>query len=221
MAASFFNTTRGFRLVNAALLLLAGSAVVAGACSFSNTPAVDSATLWTDTVKHGDLAIERRGAGQILDTESGELYAQLRIPESQSLDLEIGQPATLDLRVAEVPARVVELGDRIVQGVRLVRLEFTEGAPEQALPGMSIDGTIEVGTIADTLYVGKPAYGQSNARIGIFKLVDGGRYAERVEVQTGRSSVNLIEILSGLEEGDQIILSDMSRFDAAGRLALR
>ncbi|MGD8817458.1 MAG: hypothetical protein PVJ51_09735, partial [Acidobacteriota bacterium] len=182
---------------------------------------VDSATIWIDTVRRGDLAIERRGAGQILDTESGELYAQLRIPESQSLDLEIGQPATLDLHVAQVPARVVELGDRIDQGVRLVRLEFTEGAPEQALPGMSIDGTIQVGTIADALYVGKPAYGQSNARIGIFKLVDGDRYAERVEVQTGRSSVNLIEIRSGLEEGDKIILSDMSRFDTAGRLALR
>jgi len=221
MATSFFNTTRGFRLVNAALLLLAGSAVVAGACSFSNTPAVDSATIWIDTVKRGDLTLERRGAGQLLDTDSGELYAQLRIPESQSLDLEIGQPATIDLRVGVVPARVVELGDRIIQGVRLVRLEFTGEVPEQALPGMSIDGTIEVGVIENALFVGKPAYGQSNSRVALFKIDDSGRFAERVEVQLGLGSANLIQVLGGLEEGDMIILSDMSRYDATGRLALR
>lgn len=89
-----------------------------------------------------------------------------------------------------------------------------------ALPGMSIVASIQVDVIADVLYVGKPAYARSNSRVGLFKLVADG-YAERVSVQTGRGSVNLIEISEGLEEGDQIILSDMSRWDTASRVALR
>jgi multidrug efflux pump subunit AcrA (membrane-fusion protein) len=222
MGATLIGKTRGLHFINAAFLVLAGSLIVAGACNYGpEAPTVDQATLWMDTVKRGDLAIERRGAGQLFKTESGELIAQLRVPESQSLDLEIGQTATVDLRIAEVGARVTELGDEIVQGTRMVRLEFTEEVPEAALPGMSIDASIQVDILVDVLYVGKPAYGQSNSRLGLFKLVDDGGYAERVSVQTGRSSVNMIEITEGLEEGDQIILSDMSRWDAADRLALR
>ncbi len=222
MRATRIGKTKGLRFINAALLVLAGSLIVAGACSSApETPTVDQATLWTDTVKRGDLAIERRGAGQLFKTESGELIAQLRVPESQSLDLEIGQTATVDLRIAEVGARVTELGDEIVQGTRMVRLEFTGEVPEAALPGMSIDASIQVDLLVDVLYVGKPAYGRSNSRLGLFKLIDDGGYAERVSVQTGRSSVNMIEITEGLAEGDQIILSDMSRWDASGRVALR
>ena len=222
MRATRIGKTKGLRFINAALLVLAGSLIVAGACSSApETPTVDQATLWTDTVKRGDLAIERRGAGQLFKTEAGELIAQLRVPESQSLDLEIGQTATVDLRIAEVGARVTELGDEIVQGTRMVRLEFTGEVPEAALPGMSIDASIQVDLLVDVLYVGKPAYGRSNSRLGLFKLIDAGGYAERVSVQTGRSSVNMIEITEGLAEGDQIILSDMSRWDASGRVALR
>ena len=222
MGATLIRKLKGLRFINAALLLLAGSLIVSGACNFGpEAPTVDQATLWMDTVKRGDLAIERRGAGQLFKTSSGELIAQLRVPESQSLDLEIGHTASVDLRIAEVGARVTELGEEIVQGTRMVRLEFTEDVPEAALPGMSIDASIQVDLLVDVLYVGKPAYGRSNSRLGLFKLVDDGGYAERVSVQTGRGSVNMIEITEGLEEGDQIILSDMSRWDASARLALR
>ena len=212
-------STRGIRFVNAALIVLAGGAIVAAACN--SAPSVDTSTLWMDTVRRGDLQIERRGAGQLFQSDDGELYAELRIPESQSIDLEVGQPAVLDLRFAEVPARVVDLADEIVQGTRIVRLEFIDGAPEQALRGMSIDGSIQVGVVEDTLFVGKPAYGQSNARIALFKLDEDRRFAVRVPVETGASSVNLIQILDGLEEGDEVILSDMSRWDANDRLSLR
>lgn len=212
---------RRTRFVNAALILLAGTLVVAGACNFTSAPIVDTSTVWMDTVQRGNLQIERRGAGQLLQSDDGELYAMLRIPETQSLDLAIGQSAMVDLRVEQAPARVVELADAIEQGTRAVRLEFVDGAPERALRGMSIDGTIEVGLVEDTLFVGKPAYGRSNTVIGIFKLDGERRFAERVQVQTGASSVSLIQILEGLEEGDEIILSDMSRWDSVDRLALR
>lgn len=224
-------SNRGIRFVNAALVVLAGSIIVGAACSStpppttalpeSTPPQVDTTTIWMDTVRRGDLQIERRGAGQLRQSEAGELYAQLRIPESQSFDLEVGQPAVIDLRVAEVSARVAELADEIAQGTRMVWLEFTGDVPEQALRGMSIDGRIEVGVVEDTLFVGRPAYGQSNARMGLFKLDDEGRFAIRVPVETGAASVNLIQILDGLEEGDEVILSDMSRWDAFDRLALR
>jgi multidrug efflux pump subunit AcrA (membrane-fusion protein) len=221
MAAPLIGKTRSFRLINAALLVLAGGLIVAGACRFApGDPEIDTATLWMDTVQRGDLQIERRGAGQLFRSESGEMFAQVRIPESQSLNLALGQTAIVDLHIAEAPARVVELGDEIVQGTRIVRLEFTESISEAALPGMSIDAAIQVDVIADTLFVGKPAYGRAGARLGLFKVVDGG-YAERVEVETGRASINLIEITGGLEEGDRIILSDMSRWDATSRVALR
>jgi len=224
-------SNRGIRFVNAALVVLAGSVIVGAACSSTPPPAtepqastppqVDTATVWMDTVRRGDLRIERRGAGQLLQSADGELYPQLRVPESQSLDLEVGQPAVIDLRIAEVPARVAGLADEIAQGTRRVRLEFTGEVPEQALRGMSIDGWIEIGVVEDTLFVGRPAYGQSNARMGLFKLDDEGRFAIRVPVETGTASVNLIQILDGLEEGDEVILSDMSRWDAFDRLALR
>jgi len=220
MAGKLIGTPLGFRLVNAALVLLAGIVIASAACGPA-APQIDTATVWTDTVKRGELLIERRGAGQVLEDESGSLYAQLRIPESQSFEIELGQPATLDLTFAQAPARVVELGDRIEQGVRMIRLEFTEGVPDRALPGMSIDGTITVDTISDALFVGKPAYGRSNSRLGLFKLDEDRRFARRVPVQTGMSSANLIQILDGLQEGDEVILSDMSRFDANDMLALR
>jgi hypothetical protein len=222
MAATLIGRTPGLRVVNTALLVLAGSLIIAGACSFGpGAPRVDTATIWTDTVQRGDLPIERRGAGQLVEADDGRLYAQVRVPESQSLDLELGHEAVVDLRVATAPARVTELGDRITQGVRVVRLDFTGEVPDQALPGMSIDATIQVEVVPDVLFVGKPAYGQANARIALFKLTEDGRFAERVEVHAGRGSVNLIEILEGLEEGDRVILSDMSRFDVVDRVALR
>jgi len=222
MTATLIGRTRGLRLVNAALLVLAGSLIVAGACNYApEAPTVDKATLWMDTVKRGDLAIERRGSGQLFETESGELAVEVRVPESQSLDLEIGHPAVVDLRVAKAPARVSGLDDRIVQGTRLVYLEFTEGRPEKALPGMSIDATIQIDVVPDVLYVGKPAYARSNSQVGLFRLTNDSGFAERVTVRTGRTSVNMIEIIEGLQEGDEIILSDMSRWDASTRVALR
>jgi multidrug efflux pump subunit AcrA (membrane-fusion protein) len=222
MAATQMGKTGSLRFINAALLVLAASLIVGGACNYApEAPAVEKATVWTDTVKRGDMAIERRGAGQLFETESGELAVQVRVPESQSLDLEIGQTAVVDLRVDTAPARVSGLDDRIVQGTRLVYLEFTEGRPEKALPGMSIDAAIQIDVIADVLYVGKPAYGRSNSQVGLFRITDDSGYAERVIVQLGRTSVDIIEITAGLEEGDQIILSDMSRWDSVDRVAMR
>ena len=217
---------RGLRIVNAALLVLAAALLLAGA-TYSvqqELPTLEAATLWFDTVKRGEFTQKVRGAGTIFETEDGALMAQLRIPETQTFKLEVGQTATIDLRVAEVAARVTDLDRVIRDGTLTVTVEFTEDLPRGTRPGMSIDGTIEIGSVADALYVGRPAYGRGNAALGLFKIIEtdsGDREAIRVPVQLGLASVNLIIVESGLEEGDQVILSDMSRWDAVDRVRLR
>jgi HlyD family secretion protein len=100
-----------------------------------------------------------------------------------------------------------------------VRLEGE--LPREARPDLSVDGTIELERLTDVLYVGRPAYGQANSLVGLFKLTEGGNQAMRVTVRLGRSSVNTIEIVEGLLEGDEVILSDMSAYDAHDRVRLR
>lgn len=211
----------GLRVVNVALLVLAGGLVVAGACSFlGGAPSVEDSTLWVDTVQRGDFVQERRGPGRLVLDESGELTAWLRIPENHSFGLEIGQTAVVDVRVAEVDARVAGLADRIEQGTLRVDLELTGELPEDARPGLSVDGRIEVRTVPDVLHVGKPAYARENRELALFKVV-GDRQAVRVPVQVGIASVDRIVVESGLEEGDEVILSDMSRYATVERVHLR
>ena len=220
---------RPLRFVNAALLVLAAAVLLAGATSAQQEvaqeiPTIEAATLWMDTVQLGEFTQSVRGAGSIIETDDGALLAQLRIPETQSWELEVGQPATIDLKVAEVAGRVSNLDRVIEQGTLTVTVEFTEDLPRNTRPGLSIDGIIDIRSIGEALYVGKPAYGQSNSEIGLFKIVenpDGTREAIRVVVRLAIGSVNLITIESGLEEGDEIILSDMSRWDSVDRVRLR
>ena len=197
--------------------------VVASVVGFpGGAPSVDASTIWFDTVKRGDFVRQVRGAGTLEHTEDGELAAFLRIPESQSFDLAVGQAATIDLRARDVEGRVAGLGDVFESGTLRVLIEFTEELPEAARPGLSIDGTVEIETIPDVLYVGKPAYSRANSTVGLFKIVRNGRdEAVRVSVQFGPSSVNLIVVESGLEEGDEVLLSDMSRWDAVDQIRLR
>ncbi len=99
-----------------------------------------------------------------------------------------------------------------------VRLEGE--LPKEARPDLSVDGTIEIERLSDVLYVGRPAYGQANSLVGLFKVVDNGDAAVRVTVRLGRSSVNTIEVVEGLQEGDEVILSDMSAWDDHDRVRL-
>lgn len=168
-----------------------------------------------------EVTLERLGRGTLTNAEDGSLYADVRVPEAQSFDLEIGQEAAVKLGVDDVEARVAELGDSISQGLRNVRLAFAGNLPERVLPGIALDARIQVGTIENALFVGRPAYGQENGVITLFKLDSDGNLAERVRVQVGRASYNSIEVLDGLEEGDIVILSDMSQWDTTNRVALR
>ncbi len=151
-----------------------------------------------------------------------KLKAELRIPETQAKDIVVGQSVIVDMRTATIPGRVSRIDPSASQGTVTVDVELLmDPLPVGARPQLSVDGTIEIQRLSDVLYVGKPAYGQSNSRVGLFKLVDDGDYAVRTIVQLGLGSVNLIEIVEGLNEGDQVILSDMSKWDAVDRVRIR
>lgn len=154
----------------------------------------------------------------------GKLKAELRIPETQARDIELGLKAVVDTRNGEVAGKVSRIDPAAVNGTVLVDVRFTEPLPKGARPDLSVDGTIELERLENVLYVGRPAFGQENGTVSLFKLSgppERPDAAERVQVKFGRSSVNTIEILDGLKEGDRVILSDMSAWDGRDRLRIR
>ena len=148
------------------------------------------------------------------------LKAVLRIAETQAAEVALGQLAAIDTRNGIVKGHVARLDPQAVNGTVSVDVALDGPLPQGARPDLSIEGTITIERLANVLHVGRPAYGQSNSTVGLFKLVEGGHYAVRVNVQLGRSSVNSVEVLGGLAVGDQVILSDMSRYDAVDRVKL-
>jgi multidrug resistance efflux pump len=153
--------------------------------------------------------------------QPGKLKAVLHIPETQASGLSIGQPASVDTHNGVVSGRVMRIDPAALEGTVTVEIALDGELPAGARPDISVDGTVTVDRLVNVLYVGRPAYGQPNSTIGMFKLVEGGRYAVRVPVQVGRSSVNTIEVLHGLQAGDQVILSDMTRYDAVDRVRVK
>ncbi|MGD0920529.1 MAG: efflux RND transporter periplasmic adaptor subunit [Terriglobia bacterium] len=165
---------------------------------------------------------QRVAAGTILAkvAQPTRLKAQLKIPETQAKDVQIGQVASIDTRNGVIPGRVMRVDPAVQNGTVTVDVKLEGALPKGARPDLSVDGTIEIERLTEVLYVGRPAFGQPNSTVGIFKLEPGGKEATRVQVKLGRSSVNTIEILGGLQVGDQVILSDMSAWDAFNRIRL-
>lgn len=150
-----------------------------------------------------------------------KLKAELKIEQTQAKDIQIGQVASIDTRNGIVPGHVVRIDPSVQGGTVTVDVALDSDLPRGARPDLSVDGTIEIERLNDVLYVGRPAFGQERSRVGLFKLETDGQEAVRVQVQLGRSSVNTIEIIEGLKEGDTVILSDMSAWDAFDRVRLR
>jgi HlyD family secretion protein len=153
--------------------------------------------------------------------EPGRLMAVLRVPETQARDLSVGQTAAIDTRNGIVEARVRRIDPSVQQGAVAVEVALVGELPRGARPDLSVEGTIQIERLEDVLYTGRPAYGQANSLVSVWKVVDGGKSAVRVPVRLGRSSVNTIEVVEGLEPGDVVILSDLSAYDAHDRIRLR
>jgi HlyD family secretion protein len=149
------------------------------------------------------------------------LKAEIKIAETQARDIQLGQKAEVDTRVGIVQGRVARIDPSVQNGTRTVDVTLTGELPKGAVPDLSVDGTIELERLNDVLFMGRPAFGQDQSTVGLFKIDADGINAERVQVKLGRSSVNTIEVLSGLKVGDQVILSDMSAYDAYDRIRLK
>ena len=149
------------------------------------------------------------------------LKAELRIPQTQATNVALGQDAFVDTRTDTIMGQVVRIDPAAQGGVVVVDVALPPDLPRSARPGLAVEGVIELERLPDVMYVGRPAYGQAFNTVGLFKLVDGGSHAERVNVRLGRSSVKFIEIQDGLQVGDVVILTDMSQWDAYDRVRIR
>ncbi|HJS75052.1 MAG TPA: HlyD family efflux transporter periplasmic adaptor subunit, partial [Vicinamibacteria bacterium] len=148
------------------------------------------------------------------------LKAELRIAETQAKDVEINQRASIDTRNGLVEGRVMRIDPAVQDGTVTVDVELVGELPRGARPDLSVDGTVEIERLEDVLYVGRPAYGQAGTTVSLFRLLEDGVTAERVDVTLGKSSVNTIEIVAGLGEGDEVILSDTSAWDDYRKIRL-
>jgi HlyD family secretion protein len=206
----------------------------------SKQAAVDQATqlakLKSNQVEALHVRAGMRGVLQQLPVEIGQrvkvadnlarvadptkLKAQVKIAETQAKDIQINQTAVIDTRNGTVNGHVVRVDPAVEQGTVTVDVAIDGELPKGARPDLSVDGTIELERLNDVIYVGRPAFGQENNTVGIFKLVAGSNQAVRTPVKLGKSSVNTIEIVNGLQPGDQVILSDTSAWDSHERIRL-
>lgn len=173
-----------------------------------------------------DLPVEmgqwvNSGATLARVVQPGRLKAVLRIPETQVRDVTVGQPASIDTRNGIVRGRVVRIDPAAQNGTVTVDVALQGALPRGARPDLSVDGTVDIEHLRNVMYVGRPAYGQPESTVGLFKLVDGGKEAVRVNVRLGRGSASTIEVQGGLQPGDVVILSDMSQWDSADRVRLK
>jgi len=161
------------------------------------------------------------GANVARVADPKKLKAEIKIAETQAKDVAIGQKATIDTRNGIVAGRVSRIDPSVQNGTVTVDVAIDDALPQGARPDLSVDGTVELENLRDVLYVGRPVHGQADSTIGLFKIVNDGAEAVRVNVKLGRSSVTTIEVLQGLQVGDKVILSDMSAVDNFDRIRLK
>ena len=149
-----------------------------------------------------------------------QLKASLKIAETQARDIQIGQPSEIDTHNGVISGKVMRIDPAVVNGTVTVDVELEGALPLGARPDLSVDGTIDLDRMANVVYVGRPAFGNENSTISLFKLSTDSKTAVRVPVKVGKASVNSIQVIEGLQEGDTVILSDMSRWDNTDKIRL-
>ncbi|HEY0777875.1 MAG TPA: HlyD family efflux transporter periplasmic adaptor subunit, partial [Gemmatirosa sp.] len=181
--------------------------------------------------------------GQVLArvAQPGRLKAVLRVPETQAKDVAVGQPVAIDTRTGTaggaeqragaavatggttgvMPGHVMRVDPSVQNGTVAVEVALDGALPPGARADLSVDGTVEIERLPDVLYVGRPAYGQPESTVGLFRLSADGSTAERVRVTLGRASVNAVEVARGLRPGDRVIISDLSQYDAQDKLRIK
>ena len=169
-------------------------------------------------VEEGQKVLAGTALGKV--AQPSHLKAELKIAETQAKDVTIGQPAVIDTRNGLVKGKVSRIDPAVLNGTVTVDCRLEGALPAGARPDLSVDGTIELMRLDDVVYMGRPVFGQADSKVSLFKMEPEGKYANRVQVALGRASVNTIEVKSGLNVGDRVILSDMSAWDQYERIKL-
>ena len=199
----------------------------------------DSGVLQTMDLDLGQWVVP----GQVLArvAQPGRLKAVLRVPETQAKDVTVGQSAAIDTRTGSnggadqragtavatggttgvIPGHVLRVDPSVQNGTVAVEVALDGPLPMGARADLSVDGTVEIERLPDVLSVGRPAYGQPESTVGLFRLSPDGATAERVRVTLGRASVNAVEVARGLRPGDRVIISDVSQYDAQDKLRIK
>ena len=182
-------------------------------------PTVKHDSIWLDTVKQGDIVLRVRGRGVITSNQT----AELRVAETQVRDITAGQAVTIAFqrRPETMTGTVTQVRPGVTNGTVGVDVQVPGTLPAGIAARTQVDGAITIGSITNVVYVGRPVFGRANSEVTIFKIEPDGQTAVRVPVQLGQTSINTIQIKSGLQPGDKIILSDMSAYDGYDRIVLR
>jgi multidrug efflux pump subunit AcrA (membrane-fusion protein) len=200
---------RGPVLVMAALL----SAPIA-----AQEPVVQTSRIWSDTVKRGDMLREVRGLGTVRDRRTVELH----VAESMVKDITAGQQVSIDIgKEKPLVGRVSKIDPSVLNGTVPVVVELRPAPPSPVEAGLSVDGSIIVGRLADVIYVARPVFAKAESESTLFRIDPDNQHATRVKVLFGRSSLSTIEIREGLRPGDRVILSDMRAFEGQARIRLQ
>jgi len=185
-------------------------------------PAVDIYDPWIGTVERGSMLRDIRGRGSLVSARNRlRIVARVRVLDSMAGDLRLNQSAEIDTRKGMVKGHVSYIGSLPSNELRSVDILVDSPLPEGVDANLQVDATIYVGRLDNVLYVGRPIHANQNSSVPVFKLLEGGEQAVRVNVKFGRASVNTIEVLDGLKEGDKIVLSDMSAWDNFDQIHLR
>jgi beta-lactamase regulating signal transducer with metallopeptidase domain len=202
-----------------ALMLLGIAGVAVSGAQGQSQPVLKLDTVWPDTVKQGDMRLEVRALGRLTSGRT----AELKVAETRMQDVRQGQPVLIAFpkRKEMVRGKVTVAHPEVANGTRTVDVALDDALPPGIDLQESLDGIITVGGLTNVVYVGRPVFAQANSRVTLFKIEPDGHSAKRVVVQFGAASVNRIEVKSGLQPGDRVILSDMSKYDGVDAIGLR
>ena len=185
---------------------------------WSQEPVVSKASIWSDTVKRGEMLREVRGLGEIKDLQT----VTLRIAETQVKDVKAGQEVSIDAgQEPKLAGKVTRVGSSPLNGVVTADVRLNAPLPQALKTGRTVDGAISIEKLSNVTYVGRPVFGPANGEANLFKIDSDGMHATNVKVRFGRTSVNTIEVLEGLQPGDNVILSDMSANAGQPRIRLQ
>jgi HlyD family secretion protein len=191
-----------------------------GRLEVSADPVVYKSALWIEAVERGEMLVQASGLGNLRKTDDGHFEAQLLMPGWALKKVEAGQMASTNTRKGIVSGKVIRKYPMKDNGVFQVDISLEGNLPDGLQNGMPVEGFVHLGRIDYTLFVRPPSFAPPNSKVSIFKVAEDGNTATRVQVEFGESSVNTIQVLNGLQAGDQIIISDMSAYDAFNSIKL-